>query len=54
MPKITEVNDKKSESVPSVAEMRESQRKGGEGLGTHDCDFNCDMQQTDQGVDVKN
>ena len=33
MPNIKEIRDKASESVPTVAESRESQRKGGEGRG---------------------
>lgn len=36
MPKITQINDKPSDSVPSLAEMRESQRQGGMGKGTND------------------
>jgi hypothetical protein len=35
MPEIKEVNDKRSESVPTVAAMRESQRTGNEGKGTN-------------------
>lgn len=33
MPQITEIRDQASESVPSVADKRESQRKGSEGRG---------------------
>ena len=35
MPQIKEIRDKRSESVPTVAEMRESQRQGSEGKGTN-------------------
>ena len=38
MPIIKKVNDERSESVPSLAEMRESQRRGSEGKGTNDPD----------------
>lgn len=33
MPQIKEISDKASDAVPSVAEMRKSQRKGSEDRG---------------------
>jgi hypothetical protein len=33
MAEIKEVNDKSSESVPTLKQMRESQKAGGEGTG---------------------
>jgi hypothetical protein len=35
MPEIKEVNDKPSDSVPTLAERRESQFAGGRGKGTN-------------------
>jgi len=38
MPQIKEIRDKASDAVPSIAEMRESQRKGSEGEGLNETD----------------
>ena len=40
MPKITEIRDNSGQNPdPTVKEMRESQQRGGEGLGTNDETF---------------
>ena len=45
-------HDKRSESVPTLAEMRESQRKGNEGKGTNPEDTKLNQAQGHE-VDIK-
>lgn len=49
MPKITEIRDAKSAAVPSIEEMRASQKAGGEGKGLPE---NANVLNEAQGHDV--
>jgi hypothetical protein len=49
---MAEIKDKPSDSIPSVADMRESQRKGNEGKGTNDPDTKLNEAQN-HSVDIK-
>jgi hypothetical protein len=53
MPNIKEVRDAgAAPNAPTVAEMRESQRKGSEGIGLNKQSFNDDLRHNNQAPDI--
>lgn len=50
---FTEIDDKASDSVPSIADMRDSQRQGGQGKGTNDAGSEDLNRVQGHGVDIR-